>query len=53
MPNARRHAVSNMLPIAIGTLLFATVAGLAFGGWMTKGETLFFAMIQSGLAWCF
>jgi hypothetical protein len=31
----------------------AGIAGLGFGAWIGKGDAMLFAMLQSGLSWCF
>ncbi|MAS06825.1 MAG: hypothetical protein CL534_19370 [Ahrensia sp.] len=43
-PEARVAVIAALLVILIG------IAG--FAGWLFHGETLFWSMLQAGLAWC-
>lgn len=43
-PETRVAVVAALLVILIG------IAG--FAGWLVHGETLFWSMLQAGLAWC-
>jgi hypothetical protein len=43
-------------PVLFYTMLalgLAGIAGLGFGAWIGKGDAMLFAMLQSGLSWCF
>lgn len=43
-PEARVAVIAALLVILVG------IAG--FAGWLFHGETLFWSMLQAGLAWC-
>ena len=39
--------------IAVIAALLVILIGIAgFAGWLVHGETLFWSMLQAGLAWC-
>ena len=49
----------SLAPRGVDTRMFAVVAllvllvGLAgFAGWFANGDTLFWSLLQTGLAWC-
>lgn len=37
---------------AIAAVIIALVGLLGFAGWLAHGDTLFWSMLQAGLAWC-
>jgi hypothetical protein len=38
--------------IAIAAVLIVLVGIAGFAGWFAHGDTLFWSMLQAGLAWC-
>ena len=38
---------------ALGVAGGAFLTGAAFAGWATHGATMFMAMAETGLSWCF
>lgn len=38
--------------LVIAALIVALVGVAGFAGWLFHGETLFWSMLQAGLAWC-
>jgi len=38
--------------VVIAALIIALIGIAGFAGWLFHGETLFWSMLQAGLAWC-
>lgn len=53
MKQLTHMSVTTAAKYALGMVLFAVVAGLAFASWIDKGAGIFMTAIESGLAWCF
>ena len=45
------HAQENRVAV-IAVLLVILIGIAGFAGWLIHGETLFWSMLQAGLAWC-
>lgn len=42
------------MAVVLGTVLaLAALAGLGFAGWLDRGATMFMALAEAGIAWCF
>lgn len=48
--NAPRPAETRVTLIL--ALIVALVGAAGFAGWLAHGDTLFWSMLQAGLAWC-
>ena len=53
MLKVRSSSQIRLLAAATLALLLAGLGGAGFAAWIGEGDRLLFAMIQSGLAWCF
>lgn len=46
-------SVSLAVKLTLAVAIVGAGTGLAFASWMDHGAGIFFAMVESGLAWCF
>ncbi|MCI5074227.1 hypothetical protein [Oricola sp.] len=38
--------------LLVGALMTALIGLIGFAGWVLHGDTLFWSLLQAGLAWC-
>lgn len=48
-----RPTVRSGLVLAAAAACLAALFALAFAGWIGQGSSIFLAMAQTGLSWCF
>ena len=51
-PKADRARAGNYQILLIMAGIICAIGALGFAGWFANGDTLFWSLMQAGLAWC-